>query len=85
MLAAKLILEQGIEVIGLNFYTGFCHSGHTSSIRNQKKGKVARNDALWVAESLGIKLHIEDIVEPYKKIVINPKYGYGAPTCLPCV
>jgi tRNA U34 2-thiouridine synthase MnmA/TrmU len=86
MLAAKLILDQGIEVIGLNFYTGFCHSGHTSSIRNQKKDKVQRNDALWVAESLGIKLHIEDIVEPYKNIVINPKYGYGQHVnpCLDC-
>lgn len=86
MLAAKVILDQGIEVIGLNFYTGFCHSGHTSSIRNQKKGKIKRNDALWVAEQLGIQLHIEDIVEEYKDIVINPKYGYGQHVnpCLDC-
>lgn len=86
MLAAKAIMEQGVEVEGLNFYTGFCHSGHTSAIRNQKNTKPKRNDALWVAEQLGIKLHIVDIVEEYKDIVINPKYGYGQNVnpCLDC-
>lgn len=35
---------------------------------------------------MGIKLHIIDIVEEYKSIVINPKYGYGANLnpCLDC-
>lgn len=86
MLAAKVVMEQGIQVEGLNFYTGFCHSGHTSAIRNQKKGKVLRNDALWVCEQLGIPLHIEDIVEPYKEILLNPRYGYGQNLnpCLDC-
>ena len=41
---------------------------------------------MWVAEQLGIKLHIIDIVEEYKDIVINPKHGYGANLnpCLDC-
>ncbi|KTD23781.1 tRNA-specific 2-thiouridylase MnmA [Legionella lansingensis] len=86
MLAVKLIQQQGIEVEGINFYTGFCHSGHTSAIRNRKSDKPLRNDALWVAEQLGIKLHIIDIVEPYKDILLNPKYGYGKNInpCLDC-
>jgi tRNA U34 2-thiouridine synthase MnmA/TrmU len=86
MLAAKLMLEQGIHVEGINFFTGFCHSGHTSAIRNKKKAKPPRNDALWVAEQLGIKLHIVDIVEEYKDILINPKHGYGQNLnpCLDC-
>lgn len=86
MLAAKLMLEQGIHVEGINFFTGFCHSGHTSAIRNKKKVKPPRNDALWVAEQLGIKLHIVDIVEEYKDILINPKHGYGQNLnpCLDC-
>ena len=58
MLAAKVMIKQNIHVEGLNFYTGFCHSGHTSSIRKNNKTKPKRNDALWVAEQLGIKLHI---------------------------
>ncbi len=86
MLAVKLIQEQGIHVEGLNFFTGFCHSGHTSAIRNNKQSKPLRNDALWVAEQLGIKLHIEDIVEPYKEVLLNPRYGYGKNVnpCLDC-
>ncbi len=86
LLATKLILDQGIHVEAINFYTGFCHSGHTSGIRNNKKSKPKRNDALWSAEQLGIKLHIIDIVDDYKDIVINPKYGYGQNInpCLDC-
>lgn len=86
MLAVKALQEQGVHVEGLNFYTGFCHSGHTSAIRNNKTNKLIRNDALFVAESLGIKLHIEDIVEPYKEVLLNPQYGYGkhANPCLDC-
>ena len=86
MLAAKAIIEQGIHVEGLNFFTGFCIEGHTQAIRKTPENKIKRNNALWVAEQLGIKLHIIDIVEEYKDIVINPKYGYGAHLnpCLDC-
>tara|TARA_R110000868_G_scaffold380784_1_gene646985 strand:+ start:165109 stop:166158 length:1050 start_codon:yes stop_codon:yes gene_type:complete len=86
MLAAKLMQEQGIHVEGVNFYTGFCVEGHTQAIRKQDQNKEKRNNALWVAEQLGIKLHIVDIVEDYKDVVINPKYGYGQHMnpCLDC-
>lgn len=86
MLATKLLLAQGIHVEGLNFYTGFCVEGHTHAIRKKAQVKQKRNNALWVAEQLGIKLHIIDIVEEYKNVVINPKYGYGANLnpCLDC-
>ena len=40
--------------------------------------RAKRNNALWVAEQLGIKLHIVDIVDEYKQVVFNPQYGYGA-------
>ena len=35
---------------------------------------------------LGIKLHIVDIIDEYKDVVINPKHGYGANLnpCLDC-
>ncbi|MBA2656547.1 MAG: tRNA (5-methylaminomethyl-2-thiouridylate)-methyltransferase [Tatlockia sp.] len=86
MLAVKVIQAQGIYVEGINFYTGFCHSGHTSAIRNRKTDKPLRNDALWVAEQLGIKLHIIDIVEPYKEVLLKPKHGFGKNInpCLDC-
>lgn len=86
LLAARMMIDQGIHVEGINFYTGFCHSGHTSAIRNNKKKKPPRNDALWVAEQLGIKLHIVDIVEEYKNVLLNPQHGYGQNLnpCLDC-
>jgi len=86
MLAAKVMLEQGIHVEGINFFTGFCVEGHTHAIRRQDREKPKRNNALWVAELLGIRLHIVDVIEPYKEVVINPKHGYGQNLnpCLDC-
>ncbi len=71
MLAVRVVQEQGIHVEAINFYTGFCVEGHTHAIR-KKEGPPKRNNALWVAEQLGIKLHILDISEPYKEIVLRP-------------
>ncbi len=86
LLAAKVVQEQGVHVEGVNFYTGFCVEGHTHAIRKKDRNKPKRNNALWVAETLSIKLHIVDIVEEYKDVVINPKHGYGANMnpCLDC-
>jgi len=86
LLAVRVIQEQGIYVEGINFYTGFCVEGHTHAIRKKDQSKPKRNNALWSAEQLGIKLHIIDIIEEYKDIVFNPKHGYGANLnpCLDC-
>ena len=86
LLAVRVMQEQGIEVEAVNFYTGFCVEGHTHAIRKKDKKKEKRNNALWSAETLGIKLHIEDISEEYKDVVINPKHGYGQNLnpCLDC-
>jgi hypothetical protein len=77
LLAVKVIQEQGIYVEGINFFTGFCVEGHTHAIRNHDKAKPKRNNALWAAEQLGIKLHIIDVIDEYKDVLINPKHGYG--------
>ena len=89
MLAARTILDQGVHVEGINFFTGFCVEGHTHAIRRRANGKGGgnpRNNALWVAEQLGIQLHLIDVVEEYKRVVLNPKHGYGANLnpCLDC-
>ncbi len=86
LLAARVMQEQGIHVEGINFFTGFCVEGHTHAIRKKDRARPKRNNALWVAEQLGIKLHIIDIIEEYKDVVINPKHGYGANLnpCLDC-
>lgn len=86
LLAVRVVQEQGIEVEGINFFTGFCVEGHTHAIRKQDQRKEKRNNALWAAEQLGIPLHIEDISAEYKDVVLNPKHGYGANLnpCLDC-
>ena len=86
MLAARVVKDQGVHVEGLNFFTGFCVEGHTHAIRNHDRKRPKRNNALWVAEQLGIKLHIVDVIEEYKDVVINPRHGYGTNLnpCLDC-
>jgi len=73
-------------VAGANFYTGLCVEDHIHAIRKRDRDRQKRNNALWVAERLGIRLHIIDIVEQYKDVVLNPRYGYGANLnpCLDC-
>lgn len=86
LLAARVVQEQGVHVEGINFFTGFCVEGHTHAIRKKDQNKPKRNNALWVAEQLGMKLHIVDIIEEYKEVLFNPKHGYGANMnpCLDC-
>ncbi|MEO0165541.1 MAG: 7-cyano-7-deazaguanine synthase [candidate division WOR-3 bacterium] len=73
-LAVKLMIEQGIEVIALNFVTPFCTC--------TKKG--CQNEAKKVAEKLGIELKIIGLKEEYINLVKNPKYGYGK-NMNPCI
>ena len=86
MLAARLVLGQGVHVEGINFFTGFCVEGHTHAIRKKDRQRPKRNNSLWVAEQLDIKLHFIDVVEEYKDVVINPQHGYGSNLnpCLDC-
>jgi hypothetical protein len=61
MLAARILMEQGIEVTGLSFKSNFFGTG---------KAKKA-------AEQLGIELIEIDFSDEHLKMVKNPKYGYG--------
>ncbi|MBF0426414.1 MAG: tRNA (5-methylaminomethyl-2-thiouridylate)-methyltransferase [Magnetococcales bacterium] len=86
-LAVRLLQEQGIHVECINFYTGFCIQSHTGAIRNPRAGAPPpRHDALHAAATLGVKLHMVDISEPYVQIVTKPRYGYGKNLnpCLDC-
>ncbi|OQX54281.1 MAG: hypothetical protein B5M48_01390 [Candidatus Omnitrophica bacterium 4484_213] len=73
VLAAKLILEQGIEVIGVNFITPFFAAD------NQQRVKQ-------IAADLGIELKTIALGDEYIEIVKSPKYGYGKNLnpCLDC-
>ncbi len=84
LLAARVILDQGVPVEGIHFYTGFCVESHTRAIRRKGDQTPRKNPALRVAEQLGIRLHVVDISEPYKNIVLHPRHGYGS-NLNPCI
>ena len=73
VLAAKLIIDQGITVIGLTFSAPF------SSDKNKLIVQAA-------AERLNVPLHIVELKEDYLKMIRNPKHGYGSALnpCLDC-
>ncbi len=74
ILAAKLVLEQGIEVEAINFLTIFCTCTH----------KGCQHAATQAAKTLNIPLKILNITEEYLEVIKNPKHGYGS-NMNPCI
>jgi hypothetical protein len=70
ILAARIMLEQGIEVIGVAFTTPFFGS----------------RGAAQAAQALDIPLQILDITETHLKMLRSPKHGYGGNMnpCIDC-
>jgi tRNA-specific 2-thiouridylase len=61
ILAAMVILEQGIEVVGVSFTTPF----------------FSAQGAQRAAGAVGIPLQVLDITEPHLAMLRNPPHGYG--------
>jgi tRNA U34 2-thiouridine synthase MnmA/TrmU len=72
ILAAKLILNQGIDVIAVNFVTPFCSC---------KKGE---SEAAKAAKQLDVPLKVVNVGDEYLKMVRKPKHGYGR-NLNPCI
>lgn len=68
LLATRLMMDQGIEVIGLHFITPFFGYG--------KKGQESRSIERW-KRLYGIDARIIDVSEEYFRILRSPRYGYG--------
>lgn len=79
-LAAKIIKDLGFEVIGVNFYNGFC----IEHAQRQIKGAKSCYTPLNVAHSLGINIELLDIADEYLEIVKHPRHGRGA-AMNPCI
>jgi len=60
-LAARLMLDQGIEVVGLHL----------------EAPTACRSDVREVARELGIRLEVRPKGEEFLRLVRNPQYGYG--------
>jgi tRNA U34 2-thiouridine synthase MnmA/TrmU len=68
-LAVKMVLDQGVEVIALNFMTPFCNCTAKSS--------SCKHEAVRVAREFGIPVRVRAKGMEYLKIVENPRHGYG--------
>jgi tRNA-uridine 2-sulfurtransferase len=74
-LATKVIVDQGIEVLAVNFLSPFCQC-------NKKGG--CRYEAGEVSRHLGITLKAVAVQEEFLEMVKAPKHGYGS-NLNPCI
>ncbi len=74
VLAAKVIMEQGFDVLGLYFTSAFSKS----------YGKEQETHAAKVAKTIGIDLRIMDMGQEYIDLVRKPVHGYGK-NINPCI
>jgi tRNA-uridine 2-sulfurtransferase len=70
ILACKILMEQGIEVVGVTYISPFF---------SEKNGREA-------AEQLGIELKVVDITDELLDVIRKPKYGFGKGVnpCIDC-
>lgn len=73
-LAVKMMIDQGVEVVVLNFVTPFCTC--------TRKG--CRHEASRVAELFGVPVKIISGGKEYIEMIKNPKHGYGR-NMNPCI
>jgi tRNA U34 2-thiouridine synthase MnmA/TrmU len=86
-LATSLLQQQGIEVVGVNFSTGFCRADHQRQVhRKGTDPKKLRNEALRAGADFGFEVHIIDIATEYLEVLRHPRHGYGknANPCIDC-
>ncbi len=74
-LAARVVMEQGIELEALNFMTVFCTCTQRGAtcLASQK-----------AVEALGIPLKVLNVSEEYLGVLKNPRHGYGR-NMNPCI
>ena len=84
-LAAAVLKEQGVEVVGLHFNTGFCTYDHHRAIdRPGEDPRRLRNLALLAGAEAGVEVRVIDVSDEYIEMVKHPRHGYGA-AANPCI
>lgn len=78
-LATRMIKDQGIEVIAVNFMSPFCLCGG-----KQKAG--CAHKAVEMAAQLGVELKRVNLGEEFIEIVKHPRHGHGSGVnpCIDC-
>lgn len=87
-LAARLLREQGVEVEGVHFSTGFCKVDHRRALgrpADRERPERLESAALRAGAELAAPVEIVDVSREYlREVVLRPKYGYGS-AMNPCI
>ncbi len=77
-LAVKLMIDQGIDVIAVNFTSPFCNC--------TPKKAGCKNQAIAIARELGVEIQVMAKGMDYLAIVKNPPHGHGREMnpCIDC-
>jgi tRNA U34 2-thiouridine synthase MnmA/TrmU len=67
VLAAKVVIEQGFDIIGLYFTSAFSKS----------YGHECDTHAALVSKAIGVDLRVMDMGQDYIDLIRNPVHGYG--------
>ncbi len=84
-LAGIILRLQGIDVIAINCFTGFCLTDHKRKMGHQRKdGSQYQNEAIVGAAGLQIPVEVVDVREGYLKVLTEPRHGWGS-SVNPCI
>ena len=86
ILAARIMCDEGFDVIALHFYTGFNGPMARDIAKGAEWKWTPDKSVVDAAQKLGIRLLPVDISAEYTDIILNPRYGYGsaANPCIDC-
>lgn len=75
-LAILAVLKQEVEVVAVQFITGFEHDNHSNILRKKEFSSLA--------EHFGFTLKLDYLGNRFIDIIMNPKHGYGK-NMNPCI
>ena len=85
-LATKVIMEQGVEVVAVNFVSPFCRCDRRKGDPREPGAgsRGCRHEAIFVSEQLNIPLKIVNVTRDFLEVLKAPKHGYGS-NMNPCI
>jgi tRNA U34 2-thiouridine synthase MnmA/TrmU len=86
-LAALLMRLQGVDVVAVNMFTGFCTTDHQRRVgRTDRDGGPKEHEALGGAAALDLPIEVVDVRAGYLQVLTRPRFGWGSAVnpCIDC-